>query len=426
MTEPETPQVKEKAPRPRGQFPKSIQTWSLLGVAAVMILAIAFSGKSPDKAASQVSPKTSAIDPNEARIQEYRNRIEEDTRKLAAEQERLRSAKEAAGIKEPAAAGPAEPTRQPSFPVERRRPEKSPVELDRERREYQSLFASNIALTYRQTNQNNKDEIAGKEAINVAGGSGQPMAPIPSSPYGFFPAALPVLSGQPQAQTAGQIQPAAPEQASPKAESKTLSNPEPTEHPKNGLLRILEGTVLEAVLTNRLEGAFSGPVNCLITTDVYSSDGQHLVIPRASRVLGEASKVEAFGQERLAVAFHRLVMPNGFSVRLDRSAALDQAGETGLKDLVDNHYARIFGMSLAVGALSGLTQYNTSYGLDVSSSDVYRQGISRSLGDSSTRIMDKFMNVLPTFTIREGHRVKIYLLSDLDLPAYDPEKGAMQ
>jgi type IV secretion system protein VirB10 len=111
---------------------------------------------------------------------------------------------------------------------------------------------------------------------------------------------------------------------------------------------------------------------------------------------------------------------------LDRSAALDQAGETGLRDLVDNHYARIFGMSLAVGALSGLTQYNTSYGLEVSSSDVYRQGISRSLGDSSTRIMDKFMNVLPTFTIREGHRVKIYLLSDLDLPAYDPEKGAMQ
>jgi type IV secretion system protein VirB10 len=410
MTEPETPQVKEKSPRPRGLFPKNIQTWALLGIAAVMILVIAFSGRNPDKAPAPA--KATVIDPNEARIQEYRNRIEENTRKLAAEQERLRSAKEAAGTKEPEAARPSGHGQHPVAPVESR-VEKNALELDRKKREYQSFFASNIALTYRQP------ELAGKEAAPVAGGSGQPVAPIPSSPYGFFPAALPVLSGQPQAQTAGQVQPAPP-QESPKAETKNGDTA------AKGLFRLFEGTVLETVLTNRLEGAFSGPVNCLMTTDVYSSDGQHLLIPRGSRVLGEANKVEAVGQERLAVAFHRLVMPNGFSVRLDRSPGLDQAGETGIRDKVNNHYARIFGMSMAVGALSGLTQYNTSYGITVSSEDAYRQGISRSLGDSATRIMDRLMNILPTFTIREGHRVKIYLLSDLDLPVYSPEKGALK
>ena len=36
--------------------------------------------------------------------------------------------------------------------------------------------------------------------------------------------------------------------------------------------------------------------------------------------------------------FHRLLMPDGYSVDLDQFHGLDQAGETGLKDKVNNHY----------------------------------------------------------------------------------------
>jgi type IV secretion system protein VirB10 len=35
------------------------------------------------------------------------------------------------------------------------------------------------------------------------------------------------------------------------------------------------------------------------------------------------------------------------------------------------------------------------------------------------RILDRYLNVLPTYTIREGHRVKVYLAGDLLLSAYD-------
>jgi type IV secretory pathway VirB10-like protein len=30
------------------------------------------------------------------------------------------------------------------------------------------------------------------------------------------------------------------------------------------------------------------------------------------------------------------------------------------------------------------------------------------------------LNVLPTITIREGYRIKVYLTNDLDLPVYAP------
>ena len=39
---------------------------------------------------------------------------------------------------------------------------------------------------------------------------------------------------------------------------------------------------------------------------------------------------------------------------------------------------------------------------------------------ATAQVMNRFLNRLPTITIREGHRVKVYVTSDLDLPAWAP------
>ena len=48
--------------------------------------------------------------------------------------------------------------------------------------------------------------------------------------------------------------------------------------------------------------------------------------------------------------------------------------------------------------------------------------IAGNVGDTTAQAtaqsMNRFLNRLPNITIREGHRVKVYLTSDLDLPAY--------
>ena len=141
--------------------------------------------------------------------------------------------------------------------------------------------------------------------------------------------------------------------------------PKSTEHPASGpRFPLWEGTVIETVLINRLNGSFAGPVECLVTTPVYSHDRQRVVIPAGARVLGAAAPVQTWGDSRLAVSFHRLVMPDGRTYSLDRFKGLDAAGETGLRDRVDRHYAQVFGASLAIGALSGLAQYGTRSGVE--------------------------------------------------------------
>src|ERR1700733_2254231 len=150
-------EVRDRSLRPAGLLPKNTQTYVILAIAVSMIGAIAFSGGNSPKPGSNGQPKTAAvIDPNLARIQDYRNRIDEEAQKLAAEQAQLEKTKQALGLPPANQAVPAPggaPIRAaaiaPAYPPSPTRTEKSTLESEKEKREYQSLFASNIALTYR-------------------------------------------------------------------------------------------------------------------------------------------------------------------------------------------------------------------------------------------------------------------------------------
>ena len=185
---------------------------------------------------------------------------------------------------------------------------------------------------------------------------------------------------------------------------------------------VYEGSVLDTVLMNRLDGDAAGPVKVLVSNPLYSHDHQHVIVPEGTVVLGEAKKIGAAGfgqQRRMAVVFHRLIMPDGYSVDLDQFQGLDQIGEEGLKDKVNNHYFQIFGTSIALGVIAGASQITQGGGtITTSGSQAFTNGAAGSVSQSATTILDRFMQIPPTITIREGHRVKVYFTQDLLLPAY--------
>ena len=190
--------------------------------------------------------------------------------------------------------------------------------------------------------------------------------------------------------------------------------------PRARCTALLEGTVIDTVLTNRLDGSGPAPVNCLVTNPVYSHSGQHVLIPAGARVLGETRPVQALGETRLAVAFHRLLMPDGSTLRLDQFLGLNQIGDAGLRDKVNHHYWSTFGAAAAVGLISGLAQWIGTAGFSDGPGDrtVIIAGGADAASQASLQVMSRFLNRLPTVTIREGHRVKVYVTSDLELPAY--------
>jgi type IV secretion system protein TrbI len=432
--------VEKKALKPAGLLPKSAQQLVILGVAVVMVLIMWLTGngkRATSATASTPTPRIQAPDP--ATVQDFKQSIQRDqaaTRQPISEADLGRL--QAMGLADrvpPGTVLPPDGTPLPSpllagaTAENQPPPPPDPVKEDKKKREYLSLFAPNVAFTYRR----------GQEADQLVGPQGRASTgSLPAATHEPLTPNNEELEQQVQ-QLRGQLSTAnrAPAQANRELQSnaqeasleqKTASgiihNPDGSQpgtfNSSTGKRYVLfEGTVLETLLINRLNGTFSGPVNCLVTNDIYSHDGQHVLIPAGTKVLGEAKKVEAFGQQRLAVFFHRLIMSDGFSITLDQFKGLNQIGETSLRDKVNNHYLQIFGASLAIGVLGGIAQAGTGNVYTNSAFDQARAGFGSSLANSSMQILDKFLNVLPTVTIREGTRVKVYLAGDLLLPDYN-------
>ncbi len=113
-------------------------------------------------------------------------------------------------------------------------------------------------------------------------------------------------------------------------------------------------------------------------------------------------------------------MPDGYSIDLDQFEGLDQIGELGLKDKVNNHYLQIFGTSIALGVISGAGQIEAGGGtITTNGSQAFTTGAASSVSQSATTVLDRFIQIPPTITIREGHRIKVYFTQDMLLPAYD-------
>jgi len=113
-------------------------------------------------------------------------------------------------------------------------------------------------------------------------------------------------------------------------------------------------------------------------------------------------------------------MPDGSTLRLDQFLGLNQIGDAGLRDKVNHHYWSTFGAAAAVGLISGLAQWIGTAGFSDGPGDrtVIIAGGADAASQASLQVMSRFLNRLPTVTIREGHRVKVYVTSDLELPAY--------
>jgi len=413
MNQPTQPaQVQEKAPKPQGLMPKNVQSWLLVGLAFLMIAIMWLTGgRKPQPPAKPVAATASAqasLEVNESKIAEMQNRIQDLQRQQLLAQTALAQQTRSLGVAAHDAADPPQPG-----PVGGEQlSEEDPIRAERKRRAYVSLFASNVALTYRKPPANGPVP-ATETPVAVP-------TPLPSGPDTSQMAQLlrdmqaNSISPVPARNESGETTKDRKEEAkTPAAVSASSANA------AAGKTYVLfEGTILETVLINRLDGGFAGPVECLLSTDVYSNDRQHLLIPAGAKLLGETKKVDTFGQTRLAVVFHRALMPDGYSVSLDGFKGLNQIGDTGLRDQVNNHYLRIFGVSLAIGALGAVAEGGASGSLTASSADLMRQGFAQSTAQSSAQILDKFLNVMPTVTIREGHRVKVYLAGDLALPDY--------
>ena len=308
-------------------------------------------------------------------------------------------------------------------------------EMERRRR---SLRTEPLVLSYRNAEADTA-EGTNAGALSQLPGTLSDLVQAAQAPQ----AALPAVTAQESVSTAGEFlqllnelngrelaatgQPA--QTASGTAPSLALVQPE-TETPvvgrptdPDGWDRIYEGSFLEGVLVTQLSGEFPGPVLANVSVPFYSADRQRVLIPRGARVVGTVEAVSGADQERLAVAFHRIIWPDGRTVSLEFNG-LNPIGESALKDEVNRHYFSMFAAAGAVGILSGLTAIGSNPYAGGRAG--FQAGASQGLGEAAIQILDRFLNRLPTITIRAGHRLRIWFTGDVLMPQQPPPTGGIQ
>lgn len=377
--QPASPAIHDRRVLPEGVVPKQAQGYVVAGLAMLILMAVLFSKNHARPAPKETAATPIAVsnDANQQRIHELEQNLSADQRQSQQQQQAQKEgAGSATGNASSMQANGAAPAAQTPPPVQ---PPRDPIADAEKALAFKARFASNL------------------------------IGPVEVTPTATTTSTDTAAHSEPQQPSAAQT-----------AAGGSKHAPEVNIDAAHGRPYVVfEGTTIDTALVNRLDGEFAGPVKVMVTNPVYSRDRQHVLIPEGTFILGSAQKVSGFAQKRLAVTFHRMIMPDGYSVDLDQFHGLDQAGETGLKDKVNNHYLEIFGASIALGVIAGAAEATTDSGFEENGADMYRQGMAESLSASGANMLDKFINIPPTITIREGHRIKIYLTQDMLLPAYE-------
>lgn len=178
------------------------------------------------------------------------------------------------------------------------------------------------------------------------------------------------------------------------------------------------GTVIPGMLITSVNSELPGEIVGQVSRNVYDSRTQRkLLIPKGSRLIGSYENQVAAGQGRLLVAWTRLVLPDGRSMRLPGLALADPQGNAGAKGKVDNHWRRVFGNALLLSAIGAGVQLSQPAQASVlaapSAGQVAAGTVGQELSNVALEILRRGMDIRPTITIPAGQPFNVLLSGDL-------------
>ena len=178
------------------------------------------------------------------------------------------------------------------------------------------------------------------------------------------------------------------------------------------------GTVIPALLLTAINSELRGDVVAQVSRNVLDSRTERMVlVPKGARLIGTYDNQVAAGAGRLLVAWTRLILPDGRSMRLPGLPLKDPQGETGASDQVDTHWRRVFGKALLLSAISAGVELSqprqTNAFAAPSVGQVAAGALGQELSNVALEVLRSGMDAPPTFTIRQGQPFDVFLNGDL-------------
>lgn len=184
------------------------------------------------------------------------------------------------------------------------------------------------------------------------------------------------------------------------------------------------GTIIAANLLTAVNTSLPGDIISQVRQDVYDSvTGKFLLIPKGSKLLGKYDSSIAYGQERILIAFDRIVRPDGTSIQLSNFTGSDAEGNAGLVAGVDNHWSRILGaatistmLSFGAGVAADHNTGSNPYYPGAQQSGI--TGAASGISQTGQSITNRAMDIQPTLTVPAGFNFTVIVNKDMILKPY--------
>lgn len=183
------------------------------------------------------------------------------------------------------------------------------------------------------------------------------------------------------------------------------------------------GFVIPATMISGINSDLPGQIMAQVTQNVYdTATGKYLLIPQGTRLVGTYDSGSiGYGQERIMIAWQRLVYPDNKTLDLGSMPGADLGGYSGFADKVNNHWWKLissaFLMSGITAGISIAIDDDNDNNDDDSNSNTVRDELTRNmatqLGDVITRVIEKNLNISPTIEIRPGYQFNVTVTKDL-------------
>ncbi len=188
-------------------------------------------------------------------------------------------------------------------------------------------------------------------------------------------------------------------------------------------VKVSEGEFIDTVLTHRIvSDTEESPVVCSVSRDLIDDSGRFVVVPAGARIVGRSQVVNYMGASRLFIRFERLILPSGVAAAFPGGkralSALDATGALGVATDVNRHWLLQFGSAIFVGVLEGLGAAAQQHTTPYSSQAYVIEDTTDNFEKILNTIMQRYTNIVPTITVGQGYRMKVFLTEDILVSPY--------
>jgi type IV secretion system protein VirB10 len=187
---------------------------------------------------------------------------------------------------------------------------------------------------------------------------------------------------------------------------------------------LYEGTLIRTVLTRGLNSSLPGTFTAKVSSDLYDSVTQRiLLVPRGSEVTCTYNSDLLVGQEAILAACTRLRLPNGRSFSLSGASASTDEGISGMPADINNHFFKMFGNALVVGAASYLMpRSDRTVSIVGGGTSDTTQTAGSIMGQALSQVVQatigRNLRIPPTGTVDIGTSFTLTLTKDVEMEPY--------